>query len=237
MHRPARISIIAMALTAIALPLLLAACSQDAAPTAPATDDAAAKRAPYIQDPTDPLDSYIFNLAWSFQTLEFQEVPIALNTSGDLVTVSPRGYAPFLVEFTPNPAAAAILGADMELPVSIAVPVAPAVGYLSTPGNSILYRTKNFPSSELGSVKLSIPIMGFYDMSNYNGTFMSYSLHWNSKLQTGTLEDQVQIVVPEWPLMEPDPVVYVTVDGIDDKDQPSSATDRILDPLTIGDEL
>jgi len=109
--------------------------------------------------------------------------------------------------------------------------------YLFVPGDCIIFKTEGFPHPTYGDVTLALPIMDFYNQSDYTGTFTAFTIEENEYGYPGATNIQT-IVVEDWSEPYPTIPVYMEVPEINVlTDDPDSATAHAADPEDIGEEV
>ncbi len=232
---------IAIALSLGALTLLLIACSADQAPISPSAADYASdadkKGGPDLFDPPPGFNQYLIELSNRFDSLQWTKEEITINLMlSEEKEVSFPGYEPIIIKFTPDSETVIPLGDPTEVKFFLSVPKAPSSGTLYVPGNCMVFRTENLPDNKFGSLEIQLPVMDFYDYSNYDGIFSSCHLDSNEYGFPDAFDVEL-ITIADWPDDPINPPMYISVTNLEEKDNPSSATDRVLDPGAIGDEL
>jgi hypothetical protein len=210
--------------------LTITACSTD--PLQPETNDPIEKRPPGISDPPPGYDHYLFILASFFDSYDWVEIEVEYSAkTGGVISVVPDGYPadhPIEITMFGDPSS------DKTLTKGKLWVLAPRTGTYYLPGNSIIYRTQNLPPEGEPAAKIALPIMPWYNTDGHDGTFTTYELRDNEYMWPDT-ENEKTISMP-WPPVDPEDVVYVTVEADPDKDGPNAILDQVADPQEPGED-
>lgn len=222
--------------------LLLYGCSSETNPTDPADttlDTSLDKRPPNIYDPPPGFDQYLVALRLRFDQIEWVQETVTFTIYDQTVTVYPDGHDPVDINFTVDPDLVIPTGSDPPtFEATIWLPKAPDNGgTLYIPGDCIIFKTDGFPHPAYGDVTLALPIMDFYDQTDYTGTFTAFTLEENAYGYPGATNLQT-IVVKDWTEPYPTIPVYMEVPEVNVvTDNPSDMTHHATDPEDIGEEV
>jgi hypothetical protein len=167
------------------------------------------------------------------------EKTVTFTIYDEKTTIYPEGHDPVELNFEMNPSLIIPAGADPPtFEATIWLPAAPpAGGTLFVPGDCLIFMTKDLPHEVYGDVSFDLPIMDFYDQSEYTGRFTVYSIEENAYGFPGATNIR-EVVVPGWSDPYPEVTVYMHIPEVRDKtDPPGDATAHAADPEDIGEEV
>lgn len=223
---------IALILALAGLALLLAACGRNEDSLSAPADPAAPTKAPAYSLDMD----FLNDLQDAFDNTTFLPHTISIDRRGGEFTRSIPGYpdGAQIRILIPDDPTAGDDGKSTTSECTILLPAPPADGSFDFPGDCLLYKTENFPPENFENLVLALPVLDWNGSAQYAEMFTSYQLIEDGNGNPGPL-DLSTLYSRDFP---PDigNTRYVYISQPPQSGEPSSLTDGVVDPDTIGDE-